>query len=179
MSDYVIYGVGAAVAIILIVGLRWLASRHAAGVHSEAVAAMTDKLGEAPDFVQAFGASAVGLYFGTRSLIVFERGKDLTSYTFDDVGTWFVGTVTDEFLSPQAAYAISASSEGNTVAPRKTETKYVIVTDQSERRICQIGIMGDQSEEAALSAFQRAMPDKQNFEATGAKDMSDLLSNKR
>ncbi|WP_084419357.1 hypothetical protein [Henriciella litoralis] len=179
MSDIIFYALAAVVAVALIYGLRWVASRHAEGVKSEASEKIGEALGKTPDFIHAYGATGFGLDYRANTLIVYDRKSELETFGFDKIGTWFVGMVSTEIMSPQMAHALSDPSSDTSVSARTTHTKYAIICDTNQQRICQVGIVGDRDESAVSDALKRAMPDKQTFEPIGAKAMSDLLRGQR
>ena len=179
LTDIIIYAVAGLVAIALILGIRWFAARHAAGVKAEAVEKIEAETGKAPDFLHAFGATAIGLDYPTGKLIVYDRKSGVTTYGPDDIGTWFVGEILQEVLSPQMAHALSSGDAETRVAARRTTTKYVVICDTNNERLCQTGIVGSADEKAVHDALETAYPGKENFEAIGAKSMAETLRGQR
>ncbi|MEM5517747.1 hypothetical protein WNY37_12380 [Henriciella sp. AS95] len=179
MSDIIFYAAAGVVAMLLIFGIRWIAAKQGAGAKAKATSEMEAATGRSPDFVHAYGATGIGLDFDDRKLIVHDRKTGLDIRSFDDVGTWFVGTISQELLSPQTAHAMSGASDDSQISARITHTKYVIICDHDSNRICQVGIIERSAEDALSDALERAFPGKRNDEAIGAKDMSDLMRGKR
>lgn len=177
MFDIIFYALAGLGAMALVFGLRWLAARHADGVKAEAQDRIGDQLGKSPDFVHAYGATGFGLDYEARKLVIYDRKTGIETYDVDAIGTWFAGIVTQEMLSPQAARALS-TDEGS-VSARQTNTRYAIICDAAHKRICQVGILDERQQDAVAEALERLLPGKRNFEAAGAKLVSELIRGER
>ena len=179
MTEIIIYAVAGLIAIALILGIRWFAAQHAAGVKAQALERIKAETGKTPDFLHAFGATAIALDYPTTELTVYDRKSGITTFGPGDIGTWFVGEISQEVLSPQMAHALSSGDAETQVAARRTNPRYVVICDTQNERLSQTGIVGSAEEKTVRDALEKAYPGKENFEAIGAKSMAETLRGQR
>ncbi|WP_147126053.1 hypothetical protein [Shimia ponticola] len=166
MSEGLLILIGAAIAIPLIMAMRYFAFRYGAKKAEQATEAFAVVDDRTPAHVQAWGKQALAFYDQPPTVWAIKSGGTPQIIAPDTLTSWYIGQVVRRFGVAGTAHMRTETQDFEQDTVRETRENYVLLYDADGDLLAHVGYMGKDDGER-MTALLRRLPHAKQLPSPG------------